>query len=169
MEDQGITTLEPVPSARLRPIFLGFVTFFSGILVGLIVSVYLPLSFLSKVIRPQVFVPPTDEVEKNLLPSEGLSMGIQINTCCSCPRLVSATVIGKDGWVLYEKGKNYASLLPEECKMADCAPCPPLETKLLPCQYNDKTYQDGEMVPVDKCNTCTCLNGQVACTLMACE
>ena len=79
MEDQGITTLEPVPSARLRPIFLGFVTFFSGILVGLIVSVYLPLSFLSKVIRPQVFVPPTDEVEKNLLPSEGLSMGIQIN------------------------------------------------------------------------------------------
>ena len=38
------------------------------------------------------------------------------------------------------------------------------------CQYNGKTYKDGEAVPsIDKCNSCSCSNGQIACTAMACE
>ncbi|KKT68330.1 MAG: hypothetical protein UW64_C0022G0005 [Microgenomates group bacterium GW2011_GWC1_44_37] len=132
MEDQVTAPFESAP-ARSRLIIFGFVTFFSGILVGLIVSVYLPLSFLSKITQPTVFVPPIDDQGNNFLPPEGQTMGIQINTCCSCPRLVSTTLIGQDGWVLYEKGKNYASLLPEECKMADCAPCPPPESDSFVC------------------------------------
>lgn len=36
------------------------------------------------------------------------------------------------------------------------------------CQYNGKTYQDGEEIP-DKCNFCSCEAGQIACTLKACE
>lgn len=36
------------------------------------------------------------------------------------------------------------------------------------CEYNGKTYQDGEEIP-DKCNFCSCESGQVACTLRACE
>lgn len=37
------------------------------------------------------------------------------------------------------------------------------------CQYNGKIYKNGESVPSgDKCNTCSCDNGQIACTLMAC-
>ena len=38
------------------------------------------------------------------------------------------------------------------------------------CQYNNKTYKSGEGFPSeDGCNSCSCDNGNVACTLMACE
>lgn len=37
------------------------------------------------------------------------------------------------------------------------------------CQQNGKIYKNGESVPSgDKCNTCSCDNGQIACTLIAC-
>lgn len=35
------------------------------------------------------------------------------------------------------------------------------------CTYNGKTYKNGEGF-TDKCNSCSCENGQVACTLIAC-
>jgi len=60
-------------------------------------------------------------------------LGIQINTCCSCPTPISPSQIGTDGWVLYEKGKNYAEFLPEECTRVDCQPCPPLENETFKC------------------------------------
>lgn len=38
------------------------------------------------------------------------------------------------------------------------------------CIYQGKTYKDGDGVPSpDKCNSCSCENGQIACTLMVCE
>lgn len=38
------------------------------------------------------------------------------------------------------------------------------------CQYNGKTYKSGEGFPAeDGCNSCSCNNGEVACTLMGCE
>ncbi len=37
------------------------------------------------------------------------------------------------------------------------------------CQQNGNTYGPGESVPSsDTCNTCSCDNGQIACTAMAC-
>lgn len=37
------------------------------------------------------------------------------------------------------------------------------------CQYNGKNYQTGERFKAkDGCNSCTCNNGNVACTLMGC-
>ena len=37
------------------------------------------------------------------------------------------------------------------------------------CTYNGKTYQQGEgFKSMDGCNSCSCNNGEVACTLMAC-
>ena len=37
------------------------------------------------------------------------------------------------------------------------------------CVYNGKTYQNGQGFPsTDGCNTCSCSNGQIACTLMYC-
>src|SRR3989344_3849426 len=56
-------------------------------------------------------------------------LGIQINTCCSCPTKINNSTIGTDGWVLYEQGKDYYEFLPAICKDARagvCAPCPPL-------------------------------------------
>lgn len=45
--------------------------------------------------------------------------------------------------------------------------------QLLPssgCQYNGKNYKTGDAFPsTDGCNSCGCSDGQVACTLMACE
>lgn len=38
------------------------------------------------------------------------------------------------------------------------------------CQYEGKSYKSGESFPAtDGCNSCGCNDGQVACTLMACE
>ncbi len=36
------------------------------------------------------------------------------------------------------------------------------------CTYNNQVYKNGESFK-DNCNTCSCQNGQVACTLMACS
>ncbi|HBC45160.1 TPA: hypothetical protein DCZ81_03275 [Candidatus Collierbacteria bacterium] len=99
-------------------------------------------------------------------------LGIQLTRCCSCPTIIDSSQIGENGWILYEQGKDYSALRPKICSSPNigvCAPCPPLETKSLDCQYNGKTYKNGETVSVDKCNSCSCDNGQVACTLMACE
>ena len=38
-----------------------------------------------------------------------------------------------------------------------------------PCMYMGRTYQAGDVFPAgDNCNSCTCNDGQVACTLLAC-
>ncbi len=38
------------------------------------------------------------------------------------------------------------------------------------CEYNGKSYQSGEGFPsADGCNSCSCEDGKVVCTLMACE
>ena len=36
------------------------------------------------------------------------------------------------------------------------------------CTYKGITYKDGEGFN-DDCNSCSCINGEVGCTLMACE
>jgi hypothetical protein len=46
-----------------------------------------------------------------------------------------------------------------------CVEIPPATTK--PCVYKGKTYSSGEIFK-DKCNSCTCENGQTGCTLIAC-
>lgn len=38
----------------------------------------------------------------------------------------------------------------------------------LSCTYKGEKYKDGEGFQ-DECNSCTCENGEVICTLMACE
>ena len=38
------------------------------------------------------------------------------------------------------------------------------------CDYNGDTYESGKtFTATDGCNKCTCNDGKVACTLMACE
>ena len=39
----------------------------------------------------------------------------------------------------------------------------------LACEYGGETYQSGERFDsLDGCNTCSCEDGQIACTVMAC-
>ena len=37
------------------------------------------------------------------------------------------------------------------------------------CTYKNKVYKSGQGMPAgDECNSCSCQNGQVQCTLIAC-
>ena len=70
------------------------------------------------------------QYKSNLIPSPTPTagtevLGIQTTICCPCPTKIPRSLIGTDGWVFYEKGKNYSQLLPE-CDLL-CQPCPPLE------------------------------------------
>lgn len=50
-------------------------------------------------------------------------------------------------------------------------PLNPININLFPksCEYNGKTYKPGEGFRSDDgCNSCSCENGQVACTMMFC-
>ncbi|MCX6791437.1 MAG: hypothetical protein NT149_00140 [Candidatus Gottesmanbacteria bacterium] len=63
-------------------------------------------------------------------------LGIQVTQCCSCPTMIDASQIGKNGWVAYEQGKDYTAQLPKACSLPNigaCAPCLPLETKSYTC------------------------------------
>lgn len=53
--------------------------------------------------------------------------GIQIDRCCSCPLKIPGSRIGQDGWVKYEQGKDYSSILPGICKQTACSPCEPID------------------------------------------
>lgn len=68
-------------------------------------------------------------------PSQLVS-GIQLTQCCSCPAMIDASQIGKDGWVAYEKGKNYSAMRPKVCSSPNigaCKPCPSLESAIFTC------------------------------------
>lgn len=44
------------------------------------------------------------------------------------------------------------------------------DSSMKSCFYNGVTYQSGEgFADIDGCNSCSCEDGKVACTLMACE
>lgn len=71
----------------------------------------------------------TDPNSDEIIEKDNEVLGIQINTCCSCPIKINSSTIGTDGWVLYEQGRDYYELLPALCKddrAGVCAPCPPL-------------------------------------------
>jgi len=64
-------------------------------------------------------------------------IGIQTTNCCSCPTVINQSQIGKNGWIVYERGVNYSSALPEECKRVDCPVCEQLNnTKQYTCPSN---------------------------------
>jgi hypothetical protein len=66
--------------------------------------------------------------QKGCVNQNDQTLGIQINTCCSCPMKIRKSLIGTDGWMVYEKGKDYSSLRPaNNCNNAVCAHCQPLE------------------------------------------
>lgn len=64
-------------------------------------------------------------------------VGIQLTNCCSCPTLIERSQIGTDGWIVYERGVNYSSSLPEECTRVDCPICEQTnDTKQFTCPVN---------------------------------
>jgi len=168
MENQStLTSTPPKYHSPLIPlgIFLAGVLVGMGIVIGFLFTKYRPVLSTQNITSP---TPTPTSVET----SSQQVLGIRLTQCCSCPTIIDSSQIGRNGWIFYEQGKDYSALRPKICSSPNigmCAPCPPLETKLLSCQYNGKIYKNGETVSVDKCNSCSCDNGQVACTLMACE
>ncbi|XP_052254906.1 kielin/chordin-like protein isoform X1 [Dreissena polymorpha] len=66
-----------------------------------------------------------------------------------------------------------------DCSLVDCRPpdcldqytpygqCCPICKPKQPCTYKDRVYKEGQRFK-DECNTCSCTNGAVVCTEMAC-
>ena len=50
-------------------------------------------------------------------------VAINLNSCCNCPQPVPKTLIDGKASVVYEKGKDYSSMLSTDCKNVACAPC----------------------------------------------
>jgi len=51
-------------------------------------------------------------------------IGFKTNECCACPQKISRSLIGTDGWVAYEKGKDYRALPKKEnCAGILCSVC----------------------------------------------
>ena len=120
--------MESFQNNKFLKIFITVLIVFFILLCFLIVYLFLQNQKLSKELlkyQTQVSTTPTPSptVEDKVL-------AIQITVCCSCPTKVSRSLIGIDGWVIYEKGKNYSRFLPEECKRVDCQPCPPIEIEI---------------------------------------
>jgi len=108
-------------------IIIGILIFILGIIVGLMID---KTTLFSNLRIPYLGATPTP----TLLPTPVL--GIRLTQCCSCPTMIDASQIGKNGWVAYEQGKDYTSQLPKSCSLPNigaCAPCPPLETKSYTC------------------------------------
>ncbi|MDP3093891.1 MAG: hypothetical protein Q8N16_03965 [bacterium] len=66
------------------------------------------------------------------LGEEDSVIGIQTSVCCSCPKRISISQIGKDGWIIYENGKDYTNLLPASCLGVQCQPCEPIDLYVCP-------------------------------------
>jgi hypothetical protein len=50
-------------------------------------------------------------------------IGINLTNCCPCPKYINKSQVEKDGWIIYENGKDYTNLLPKECANVSCEPC----------------------------------------------
>jgi hypothetical protein len=67
-------------------------------------------------------------------------IGIQSTLCCPCPTKVSASLIGQDGWMVYEQGKDYSGFRPQNCQNAQCKPCSLLDLNVTQDQLNKGWY-----------------------------
>ncbi|HOI97116.1 MAG TPA: hypothetical protein PLA19_01270 [Candidatus Pacearchaeota archaeon] len=51
-------------------------------------------------------------------------IGFKANECCGCPQKISRSLVGTNGWVAYEKGKDYSAFPKKEnCAGISCSPC----------------------------------------------
>ncbi|PIQ72365.1 hypothetical protein COV86_03350 [Candidatus Roizmanbacteria bacterium CG11_big_fil_rev_8_21_14_0_20_35_14] len=114
--------MEP-PTPQIKKPLVLIMSFLLIITVAIAGLFYFQIQKLSSELSQlQVPVQPTPTpIAKNEV------LGIQTNTCCSCPTKVSPSIIGTNGWVIYEEGKDYSSFLPETCRNVVCQPCPPPE------------------------------------------
>lgn len=92
-------------------------------------------------------------------------VGIKVDTtgCCRCPMAISRDQVGKDGWEVFVKGKDY-SMRGENCSKITCVPCQPLDFNSPICSAG-KCIR-GENLPIDGFNKYVCpKNGWVDCSL----
>jgi len=56
-------------------------------------------------------------------------IGFKANECCGCPKKISRSLVGTNGWVAYEKGKDYSAFPKKEnCAGIACSPCEDINT-----------------------------------------
>lgn len=78
------------------------------------------------------------------------------------PLIITILLIGVAGYGVY--------LLANKSKDSDTTTPPATTPDTGSCIYDGQTYANNSSFnSTDGCNTCTCTDGEVACTLMACE
>ena len=115
----------PVKSNKILIIILSVLLVITVIITGFL---FLQTQKLSKELS--IYLAQTSPIPTQNPTIEDEILALQITACCSCPAKISRSLIGTDGWTIYEKGKDYSDLLPAMCKAPNigvCAPCPPLE------------------------------------------
>ena len=81
-------------------------------------------------------------------------IGFKASECCGCPKKISRSLVGTDGWVAYEKGKDYSAFPKKEnCAGIACSPCEDINT----------IYQNNCAL----CGNSTCETGETATTCPA--
>ena len=81
-------------------------------------------------------------------------IGFKANECCGCPKKISRSLVGTNGWVAYEKGKDYSAFPKKEnCAGIACSPCEDINT----------IYQNNCAL----CGNSTCETGETATTCPA--
>ncbi len=81
-------------------------------------------------------------------------IGFKANECCGCPKKISRSLVGTNGWVAYEKGKDYNAFPKKEnCVGIACSPCEDINT----------IYQNNCTL----CGNGTCESGETATTCPA--
>ena len=95
-------------------------------------------------------VPPTGMVKRGILASRTAKFVAIVVV------LILAAGAGAGGVLIYENSKDDDS---NDSNQTEAT-----------CTYNGKEYKEGEgFESTDGCNSCSCQNGEVVCTLMACE
>ena len=119
----------------------------------LLILVIVVISFLTVYLRfqtdssgltakpiPSATIPLSLSQEQGCTNNEDCVLGIENNSCCSCPRAVNKQMIGQNNLVSYD---SYT--LPESCLHLDiyCQPCPsPMQAVCISgqCRFSDKPY-----------------------------
>jgi hypothetical protein len=82
-------------------------------------------------------------------------VAVDLGGCCACPRVLPRTSLDSSKFVVYERGKDYSSMLPDECRNAVCSPCGPVGRAVC---------QSGKCVNAPVCGNIYCERGEDART-----
>lgn len=78
-------------------------------------------------------------------------IAVDLGGCCACPKVLPKSKLDGKIFVAYEKGIDYSSMLPTECRNMVCSPCAPVGSAVC---------QSGKCVNAPVCGNSYCESGE---------